>query len=512
MSVSKNSFNKRLVALAVAHIFLVAVLLGRLFVLTVLRPQAPSYPAWPHSAARLDAEHMHLSVVNDGRGRILFRNGQAISDYGGQGMEPHGKIDERAGYWRFHSDYTQGSLARLVGQLGLPDRWPDVHLPIAEQGRSGLEFTFDDVLRARQPGYMGQLHDAKGHLVAGPEYRLLAIPGSSLRTTLHPEWQQAAESAMEDSDISDGAVVVLDTTHNEVLAFANRDASHAWSIPAVNDQVPGSVFKLITAAASLDSFRFRPQSVFVCHGGLHEPGVRMNCWRVHGRETMTEALAASCDVAFAEIGIALGRQALQDTFTRLHLQSSQLQEIRGQPILAEASGAVLFRHSGHDAGLLANTAIGQEDVRLSPLQGVNLVSTIANGGWYRPVRLLLDAQGPHGKGAVYGIARGSRAMSGWAAQQIGIAMRQAVISPWGTAHALANTGVELAAKTGTAELTTAGLANAWIVGFAPWQRPRFAFVVFVNHQPSARAHNQAFRAAHSLLSAYRQIPSLDDIN
>ncbi|RIV18895.1 hypothetical protein D2Q93_13385 [Alicyclobacillaceae bacterium I2511] len=511
MSVSKNNFKQRMAILAVLYTLLVGVLLGRLFMFAVVRPQAPVHPAWPHSVTRIEVEHMHLFVVDDGRGRILYRNGQAIS---GRVLGPYRETKQGVGEtWLVHDERkTAGSLSRLVGQLGLPDHWPDDRLPIAEQGRTGLEYTFDNVLRSHQPGYWSQLQDAKGRLVDGQWYRLPTIAGLSLRTTLHPGWQQVAESAMQQSGITDGAVVVLDTVHNEVLAFANRDAIHAWSIPAVTGQVPGSVFKLVTAAAALDAYRFRPQSIFVCHGALRVPGVNMACWRVHGRETMTEALAASCDVAFAEIGMTLGRQALQEVFTRLHLQEGQLQKMGGKAVLVETNSAVLFRHPGHDAGLLANTAIGQEDVRLSPLQGVNLASTIANHGWYRPVRLLLDAQDPRGTGAVYGGVNGSRAMSGWTAQQLGVAMRQAVTSAQGTAHALAQFGPELAAKTGTAELATGHLTNAWIVGFTPWQHPRFAFVVFVRHQPSAIAHGQAFQATRSLLLAYRQNPSLADIN
>ncbi|MCL6515967.1 penicillin-binding transpeptidase domain-containing protein [Alicyclobacillus sp.] len=449
------------------HLLTTAVLLGRLLVLTVLPDEGPAGRAGHGVRLRAQAEHLLTWTVDDGRGRIRYRNGQPVSD-----ADP------------------------LFGAVGLPDRWPDPHRPVMEQGRSGLQLTFDRVLQSRRAERVGVLEDAAG-TPRGLVYRVAADPGWDLRTTLDPAWQRVAASALADYGVREGAVVVLDVATGSALAMASR--SPRGAITAVRAYTPGSVFKLVTAAAATASYRYRGSDRFICRGAVEQPGIRMRCWRVHGEETLTDALAASCDVAFAEVGAALGRRAFEEMASRLRLEGVPLQRLSGRPVLAEAEPGRVFGAPGDDPGRLANTAIGQQDVRLSPLAAANLVRTIAAGGVAHPVRLV---EGAEREGRLVAFPRDPdrRVLSPYVAGWLAAAMREAVVSPLGTAHALAGLPVTCAVKTGTAERPD-GRVNAWVAGFMPAERPVVAFCVLVAGEPAAVGHRQAFGVTSDLVRA-----------
>jgi hypothetical protein len=451
------------------HGVLTAVLTGRLFVLSVLPDWGPAGRAGPGVRLRAQAEHLRTVATDDGRGRILYRNGLPVRT----GSDP------------------------LFGSVGLPDRWPDPDRPVPEQGRSGLQHRFDRVLASRRAGHVGLLEDAGGR-PQGLLYRLAPEPGLDVRTTLDPAWQRVAEAALSEHGVAEGAVVVLDVSTGEALAVASR--SRDGGITAVRTYTPGSVFKLVTAAAALESFRFRGGTRFVCRGEADIPGVRMRCWRVHGVQTLAEALADSCDAVFAGVGVRVGRPGFEEMGRRLHLAEPQVQTGFGGRVLAEAEGGRVFAGGGDDNGRMANTAIGQQDVRLSPLVAANLARTIAAGGRWRPVRLALGAERGGRTLAVFPGGDDERVLSPYTAAWLADAMRQAVASSAGTAHALAGLPVASAVKTGTAERPD-GRVNAWIAGFAPATAPRIAFCAMVAGERSARAHRQVFGLTSDLLRA-----------
>ncbi|MCL6452487.1 MAG: hypothetical protein K6T78_02540 [Alicyclobacillus sp.] len=488
-----------------------AALLGRLFVLAFLPDgfHAGAIRWQDHLRTRALLEHLRGVVTDDARGRIRFDNGLPVTGRRVRRSMEAGRANisfvvhtERAA-----GPAAAGSARRVAGTVGLPDTWPDPARVVEEQGRSGLEARFDRVLRGDRPGFVGVtvLASEQAPPIAGAQtVRVQPAPGADVRTTLRPAWQRAADDALRDAGIREGAAVVLDVANNHLLAMADVSPDPA-ALPAVTAETPGSVMKLVTAAAGLESFQFAPWSRFVCKGRSLLEGVNMRCWRVHGPETLTEALATSCDVALAEVGARLGRAGLSTAWRQLHLDSSQLQRTDGKPVLAEAQAGQLFRRSGRDNGLLANTAIGQEDVRITPLQAANLARTIATLGQYSDVQLVQDVER---RGRVirwFGPTGSARALSPLTAQALGDAMRRAVTSPDGTAHDLAGADVSVAAKTGTAQLPD-GRDNGWLIGYAPFDHPQVAFCVFVADVDAQSAHDQVHRAVQSLLRAYRQFP------
>lgn len=388
----------------------------------------------------------------------------------------------------------------VLGQIGLPDQWPGPKV-VAEQGRSGLEDAFDTVLTGRRPAYTGVLQDNSGHRY-GVTRQITAKRGADLRTTVDHAWQAAAQSALVRAHVQDGAVVVLDVQTSDVLAIASTNPNPVIAT-AVRDQTPGSVFKLVTLSAALESYRYRLTSVFHCFGRVQHSGVQMHCWAVHGTQTLAQALAQSCDVAFADVGMAIGRRAELRMATRLRLLTPGLQTVHGSLVLPQAENGVVFVHRGNDAGLLANTAIGQEDVQISPLAAANVAAALARGGVVRDARLVKDAESDGRVVRVYHTDLGERAVSAATAAQIRYAMRLAVTMPTGTAHWLFSSPAHPAVKTGTAELPGRAV-NAWVTGFAPSEHPKIAFCVLVAQTPSARGHAQARQITQDVLSSYTQ--------
>jgi cell division protein FtsI/penicillin-binding protein 2 len=457
----------------------------------------------------LDAEHFQLLLTDDGRGRILYRNGQPWS---GRSQPRSAVAPSGERVWvRVHRERALTVPNPVVGRIGLPERWPDPERAVPEQGRSGLEWTFDPWLRTGRPGYWGRLEDARGQTGSPTWYVRPASPGMDVRTTIDPGWQTAAERALARSGAAQSALVVVNVASGELLALASVDRVDPWRNRAVIPETPGSVFKLVTAAAALESYRFQPESRFVCEGFVPLPSVAMHCWRRHGHETLRQALAASCDVAFALIGDAVGRLGLTIMAHRLHLGETGLQCIGGHPVLPEALAGRVFLGTGADPGRLANTAIGQQDVRISPLQAANLAATVARGGIYRDVRLVLDVESRSWGRRELTVGRGQRAFSPGVAYALAEAMRDAVRQPWGTAHSLAHMPVKLAVKTGTAELSRQGRVNAWTVGFLPARRPVLAFCAFVGNEPSGPAHRQVMQLTRDLAETYRQFLGVPDI-
>lgn len=527
--------HRRIFALWIGVAITLAVLTGRLFMLAVF-PDGLVHQAlrWQdETRVRAQLEHMRGVVTDDARGRILFRNGLPITGSVRPQLFTTGSV---AIHYVQHSEQTTqsksaGSATKITGSIGQPDVWPSSQRVVAEQGRSGLEARFDALLRGQRPGYLGVIVPAthsqmraqsisrsdssdpppsSAGIHSTPRFYVAPLAGANLRTTLDPAWQSVADHALAQAAVATGAVVVIDVPSNEVLAMANLSSDSTNPLPSVHAATPGSVFKLVTAAAAYESYRFGPDAHFTCDGLSTLAGVNMRCWRTHGRETLTTAIAQSCDVALAEVGVSVGRKGLETAWARLHLNESELQTTAGDGVLAEAESGQLFRQSGSDNGLLANTAIGQEDVRITPLQAANLARTIATRGVYSDVRLVLDAKRPGNRKWTLPRGRQSRVLSGLTAANLSEGMRRCVSDQGGTAHDLAWHTDTLAAKTGTAELAN-GRVNAWLMGYLPADHPRIAFCVFSGNTASASGHAAVHQITQALLQAYRQFPPVEVI-
>lgn len=222
---------------------------------------------------------------------------------------------------------------------------------------------------------------------------------------------------------------------------------------------PGSVFKLITSAAAIEKISDLESRTFTCAGSVDVAGVTVACTGVHGNQTFEDALANSCNCAFAEISLELGADTLAQYAKELGFTDAQtLDEI------TTAAGS--FSKGASGSANLAWSGIGQYEDLICPYSMLRLVSAIANGGSVVEPTLLLDNTNSTASLLKTSTANKLRDM-----------MNYNVRAHYGT-----NTfpGLDLCAKTGTAEVGD-GTSHAWFTGFLLDSAHPYAFVVLVEN-------------------------------
>ena len=365
-------------------------------------------------------------------------------------------------------------------------------------GKEGVERVAERALRGVDGGDQVEV-DASGRRV-----RTLGTvppwPGGNVFLTLDLDLQQAAEEALGERA---GAVVAMDPWTGEVLAMASHPAydpnvftgaltPEEWSRlsgpehPQQNRATsahypPGSVFKVVTAAAALEAGVCDVHSRFRCTGALSLGDWTLHCWKRegHGDIDFMEGIAQSCNVMFATLGRRIGPEDLADMALRFGMG-----EPCGIDLPQEAAGLVPTPRWKRNArsevwypGDTCQMAIGQGDCLVTPLQVACAFAVVANGG---------DLVRPHVIARIEGEAtppaRAVRRSVGLrretiAALQAGL---EAVVAPGGTAHGIATEQYRMAGKTGTAQ-APAGEPHAWFAGYAPAERPQLVIAVVVEH-------------------------------
>ncbi|CAB3393025.1 conserved protein of unknown function [Kyrpidia spormannii] len=393
--------------------------------------------------------------------------------------------------------YNNQSLARhVVGFIGedpnLVTQVYDGRYPLNEPvGKMGLESVFQEDLRGNGPARTLHFYvDGEGRPLPGLGIREATRPdtGLNVQTTLDVELQKIVESAMDKVALPRGAAVVMDVHTGDILAMASRpnfDQNHipsgAANYPknlAVEADFPGSVFKIVDATAALDKGQLTANTPFDCTGSIQIGDGILKCWKVHGHETAEQAFAQSCNVAFAQISMKLGRQNIEDYAKAFGLGQRQGQVVDGRDVFDEEDPGSIFVGPGNALRLLANTGIGQENVRISPLQAAVMAATIAGDG-KRPVpRLVMGlttAQGDPYR--TFPTQSPVQAINPAVAKEVGQWMREVIASPQGTGDLLAQAAWPVAGKTGTAQTGQTRRVNQWFVGYFPYDHPRYAIAV-----------------------------------
>jgi len=426
------------------------------------------------SAAGLEVETVSAALGrSDGRPSVIARD-----------------VDEGAArrVWRLHvpgvlvaceqARYGAGGLAEHVtGYVRSSDG----------VGMSGVEKAFDDDLRPVRPAGASVVVDALGRAIPGlcPAPGRTESRGFDVCLTIDSRVQRVVEE-VADELVPAGAVVVLSVPDADVLAMASRpgydrarveEYLEAPRSPLVNRAVtaypPGSVFKMVVAAAALQEGRFDLDDTFECRGHVEVGDCRFRCHVYpggHGRVTLVEALARSCNVAFVNVGLALGRDVLLEYAGRFGLGRKT-----GCGLPEEQAGVLPDRFDLVPAGI-ANYSLGQGPLRVTPLQMAAAVCAVASGGCYRPPRLVKGIRAPDG----YYVRRFARAparriLSPSVARRLRSALARVVYEGTGSAAMVPEVGS--AGKTGTAQ--TGGDPHSWFVGYAPASRPRYAVAIFV---------------------------------
>ncbi|GAA3760898.1 penicillin-binding transpeptidase domain-containing protein [Terriglobus aquaticus] len=289
-------------------------------------------------------------------------------------------------YKRF---YPNSDLAsQTLGYVGMDDT-----------GLGGLEREFEDELHGA-PGHVLTAVDAKRHALGSEERE--PLPGENLVLTIDTNIQHIAERAldaqMEKMKAAHGTVVVQDPHTGQILALAiaprynpndlkHQDPSILKNLAVSDVYEPGSTFKLLTYASAIDGAGVQPTDIVDCQGGaftLFGRTLHDDKSDHFGRVTVKYALEHSSDVGAAKMALKLGNQRFYD-----YIRSFGFGDRSGIELPSETRG-LLRPPKKWDAPSILSISIGQE-VGVTPIQLVTMVSTIANGGTYLPPHVLLNA-------------------------------------------------------------------------------------------------------------------------
>jgi stage V sporulation protein D (sporulation-specific penicillin-binding protein) len=368
-----------------------------------------------------------------------------------------------------------------------------------ENGLDGLEYSLDRVLRGT-PGRMRIEADQFNRAIPFGEPQIVerAVPGHTIVTTLDPylqfETERLLRTAMKKWSARSATALVMDPWTGELLAVANLpdfDPAHfgsftsdAWRDRAISDAYePGSTFKLITAAAALESGKFASDVRFPARDTLHVGGQTIHNAEDGlmagglGSESIEEIVAFSHNVGAAEIGMATGPTVMYRTIRKFGFGDPTEVELPGE------NPGIIAKPADWSGSSLATISFGH-GISTTPLALARAYCAIANGGLLLRPRIVAAIQDANGKLVYrYGREVERRAISERTAATLRGILRTAVLR--GTGNPTAQVaGYTTAGKTGTAQVVENGvyLGGAYIasfVGMIPAEHPRYLILVKV---------------------------------
>jgi peptidoglycan glycosyltransferase len=330
-------------------------------------------------------------------------------------------------------------------------------------GRAGLEKYYNDQLVGNKDELSGLVDSLASHKQVGNDLQTSLVPKAQ---RLAYQLLQGHKGAVVALGVHDGAVKVLAGTPSFDPLHPDRGSTFNTATQGLYP--PGSTFKTVTAAAALDSGRYQPDSRVSGKNGKIISGTPLNNFggENFGDITLTDALTHSVNTVWAEVGVKLGRSTMQEYMDRFGFGQLPPMDYPGGQMEISGSrrnGKILKMSSSRvDVG---RTAIGQALLLVTPLQMATVAQTIGNGGVRMEPRLVAKVVDPDGRTLDTPTPkRAERVMSPDSAGKLGTMMKSVVRE--GTATAAALQGVELAGKTGTAEIDIArGINDLWFIGF-----------------------------------------------
>ena len=406
--------------------------------------------------------------------------------------------EKKAGRTFFFREYpTRGLAAHVVGYS------------TQSRFRTGLERSLNDYLTGQNANLSTVLETfvdkAKG----------ATIQGNDLRLTLVPRAQRAAQNALGSRC---GAVVALEVDSGKVLAMYSSPTYDPNLVEEDFDQVtgvradcrrpdallnrataglyaPGSTFKVVTAAAAIDSGRYTPGSDFVDPGYCEVYGKRVNNYdttRPFGSLDLHTALVNSVNSVFCNIGKELGARFLVEYMKKFGFYEKPPLETPANERTASGlyKGTELFDPQEDSEVDPGRFAFGQERLLVTPLQMAMVAATIANDGIVMKPQVVDRIVAPDGAIVVRSKPEElGRAVKPATARAVATMMKDAVEEGTGTAAQIS--GVNVGGKTGTAETGIAGLNTTWFISYAGKTRPEVAIAAVVEQQNSTGGETAA---------------------
>lgn len=366
------------------------------------------------------------------------------------------------------------------------------------QGLAGIEKAYQEVLSSGNSVYALATTDARDEYLQEYGYQLRRTESGSplsVQLTLDYHMQKLAEEVMDNMVIS-GAVAIIDILNGDVLVLASRPGFNPSDISQyLNDETqplfnraiagytPGSIFKIISTAAALEE-DYNPDITYDCPGFCTVGEQVFKCWTFdtggHGIMDLKNGFAQSCNGYFIQLGIHLGAEKMLKTARDFGLgavtglSAQQISEYEGMlPKMDELQGD----------GNVANLAMGQGKILVTPIQGAGMAAIIANGGirnTFNVVDCIVNKDGD----IIRDLKKREwkRVISRETAAALMEMMEATVENGTGQRADIGGYG-GAAGKTGSAETGLfegeRRILHAWFTGYFPYIEPRYAMCVFV---------------------------------
>ena len=421
-------------------------------------------------------------------------------------------------------------------------------------GKTGIEYMFENYLKGTDGEK--QVDMSVDGTITGEYVTQNAVAGNDVVLTIDANLQKVTETSLENCvnkiksggfsetyDARGGAVVVMNVNTGEVLASASYPTYNPeWFIgtletdkwnymndskthPLLNKTIqaayePGSIFKMVTAIAGLETGVITPKEQMYDTGVYKKYGEEWKCWyytdyhRGHGYVNVTQALQHSCNYFFYETGDRAGIDAIAKYALHFGLGKKT-----GIELPSELAGTVASKENKKqwNPGDTLNAAIGQGDNNYTPMQIARYLSAIANGGTVIKPTLIKTIIKPDGTEVP------REEIENYTNEKLGIqneddgitinpeniniakeGMRMATSEAGGTAYSIfRNFKVEVAGKTGSAEAgkdeNNKDIVHAWFVCFAPYENPEIAVVAMIENGGHG---NYAAEIARDVLNQY----------
>lgn len=458
-------------------------------------------------AKKGENNRLGTSLIVAPRGIVYDRNGELVAwnelDTTGEYSFPVRAYTDRRGF------------GQLIGYVSYPQKDSSgIYFRTEYLGHDGIEEAYETTLHGTNGK---QLIEENVH---GEKISEIAVeaasPGGEITLSLDAELSEVMHDLIATTTIKNGfrsgAGAIIDVETGEILALTSypsydpevladgddRDLIVSYNndtrFPFLNKVIggaytPGSIVKPFVAYGALTEKIIDPMKIIVSTGALtlanpYDPAhpAVFNDWRAHGAMTMRDAIAYSSNVYFFTIGGGFGDQkGLGISNINKYMRLFGLGSTTGMALRGEQSGTVpnpeWKKKVFNDDWRLGDTyltSIGQFGFQTTPIQMLRAYAAIANKGTLVTPHLIKGEQG----------AKTELNLDLDALKVVTEGMRRTVIQAGGTARSLERKDVEIAAKSGTAELgASKAHVNSWIAGYFPYEKPKYAFILFMEYGP-----------------------------
>ena len=431
--------------------------------------------------------------------------------------------------------YPLGNTAsHIIGQIGKIESSElegneDTYNPNDIIGKAGIEYVFEKYLKGKNG--VKQIDMNVDGTITDEHVSEEAVSGSDIILTIDSKLQAVTEEALKNNinkianmgfSADAGAAVVLNIKTGEVLAMAscpdyNPSAfvtgidTNTWNYyingdtkPLENKAIsamysPGSTYKMVTALAGLETGAITTKEKIRDTGIYRKYNSSWKCWNTsgHGYLNVSEAIQHSCNYFFYEVGDRIGIDTLSKYSYYLGLGHKTGIELKGEISGVLASNQIAEQENRvWNPGETISAAIGQSYNTFTPLQMARYVAMIANRGKKLDVTIVKSIVRPDGSEVPrdeyenyvndkLGLTPDNTEEMTFKEENINAileGMRGVTSESGGTAYStFRNFNIEVGGKTGSAQTGIEGKTNAWFVGFAPFDDPEIAIVVFVRN-------------------------------